>query len=54
MKKNRRARQQGALERLKESKFFEKNYKSGQARNEDTWQKKRDRDIEILEKRLNV
>ena len=54
MKKNKRIRQQGALERLKESKFYEKNYKNGQSRNEDTWEKKRQQDIEILEKRLNV
>ena len=54
MKKNRAVRQQGALERLKASKFYEKNYKNGQSRNEETWEKKRDRDIEILEKRLNV
>ena len=49
MKKNRKVRQQGALERLKNSKFFEKG-----DRNPDTWEKKRAKDIEILEKRLNV
>jgi hypothetical protein len=49
MKKNRAVRQAKALERLKASKFFEKN-----GRNPDTWEKKRNKDIEILEKRLNV
>ena len=49
MKKNRRVRQQGALERLKNKKFFEKGN-----RNPDTWEKKRVKEIETLEKRLNV
>lgn len=41
------ARRQGALDRLKESKFFEKN-----GRTEEAWQKRKDREIEILEKRV--
>ena len=49
MKKNRVVRQHGALERLKGYKFFEKG-----DRNPDTWEKKREKEIEILEKRLNV
>jgi hypothetical protein len=55
MKKNRLARQAGALARLKEAKFFEKNYrKSGQARNQETWEEKRQQEIETLEKRVNA
>ena len=49
MKKNRKVRQQGALERLKNKKFFEKG-----DRNPETWEKKRQQEIETLEKRLNV
>jgi len=49
MKKNRTTRQRGALERLKQNKFFEKG-----DRNPDTWEKKREQEIETLEKRLNV
>jgi hypothetical protein len=49
MKKNKTTRQRGALERLENAKFFEKN-----GRSEQDWQKKVDKEIEILEKRLNV
>jgi len=49
VKKNQRARQQGALQRLKESQFFEKNGRTVEA-----WQKRKDREIEILEKRVSM
>ena len=42
-----KARREGALERLRESKFFEKN-----GRTEESWQKRKDREIEILEKKV--
>lgn len=49
MKKNLRNRREGALARLKESKFFEKN-----GRTQEAWQKRKDREIEILEKRVSI
>ena len=49
MKKNRVVRQQGALDRLKKAVFTEKN-----GRSQEDWQKMVDKNIEILEKRLNV
>ena len=49
MKKNRKVRQQGALDRLKKAVFTEKG-----DRTQEEWQKKVDADIETLEKRLNV
>lgn len=49
-----RRRRQGALERLTESKFFEKNSKKGIARTEQQWQKRKDREIEILEIALGL
>lgn len=42
-----KSRRQGALERLKESKFFEKG-----SRTQEQWQKRKDKEIEILEKRV--
>ena len=44
-----RARQLGALERLKNSTFFTKGN-----RTEDQWQTRKDREIEILEKRVEL
>lgn len=44
-----RERQIGALERLKNSKFFAKGN-----RTEDQWQTRKDREIEILEKRVEL
>ena len=44
-----RARQEGALQRLKESKFFEKN-----GRTEESWQKRKDLEIENLEVALGI
>ena len=49
MKKNLRNRREGALARLKESKFFEKN-----GRTEESWQKRKDREIANLEAKLGV
>jgi hypothetical protein len=49
MKKNLRNRREGALARLKESKFFEKN-----GRTQEAWQKRKDREIKILEKRVSM
>ncbi len=49
MKKNLRNRREGALARLKESQFFEKN-----GRTQEAWQKRKDREIEILEKRVSM
>lgn len=49
-----RRRRQGALERLTESKFFEKNSKKGIARTEQQWQKRKDSEIEILEIALGL
>jgi len=48
----RKARREGALERLKASKFTAKKMKNGKDRNEDNWQKKKDEQIEILEQRI--
>lgn len=47
MKKNQDARRHAALERLKESKFFEKGN-----RTVEQWQVRKDREIEILEKKV--
>jgi len=44
-----RTRREGALARLKESKFFEKN-----GRTQEAWQKRKDKEIEILEKRISL
>ena len=48
----RKARREGALERLKASKFTAKKMKNGKDRNESSWQKKKDEQIEILEQRI--
>ena len=48
----RKARREGALERLKASKFTAKKMKNGKDRNESNWQKKKDEQIEILEQRI--
>ncbi len=42
-------RREGALERLKASQFFEKN-----GRSEQQWQKRKDKEIEILELALGI
>ena len=53
MKKNQTPRRIVALANLKDSKFYEKNYrKSGQPRNLETWQDRKDAEIETLEKRI--
>ena len=44
-----KARREGALERLKASKFFEKG-----GRTEESWQKRKDREIENLEAALGL
>ena len=49
-----RRRRQGALERLTESKFFEKANKKGVVRTEAQWQKRKDQEIEILEIALGI
>jgi hypothetical protein len=46
-KKNLRARQEGAYERLVASEFFEKGDRSVEK-----WQKRKDKEVEILKKRL--
>lgn len=43
------ARREGALERLRESKFFEKG-----SRTQESWQKRKDAEIERLEVLLNI
>lgn len=43
------ARREGALNRLRESKFFEKG-----SRTEEAWQKRKDREIENLEAALGI
>lgn len=43
------SRREGALERLRESKFFEKG-----SRTEEAWQKRKDKEIERLEVLLNI
>ena len=43
------SRRKGALERLRESKFFEKG-----SRTEEVWQKRKDKEIERLEVLLNI
>ena len=42
-------RREGALERLKASQFFEKN-----GRSEQQWQKRKDKEIELLELALGI
>ena len=49
-----RRRRQGALERLVESKFFDKVNKKGVARTETQWQKRKDTEIERLEISLGL
>ena len=48
----RTARREGALERLKASKFTAKKMRDGKERNEESWTKKKEADIERLEKRI--
>jgi len=48
----RNARREGALERLKASKFTEKKMKDGHSRNEESWGKKKELDIERLERKI--
>jgi len=48
----RKERREGALERLKASKFTAKKMSNGKDRNETAWQKKKDSQIEILERRI--
>ena len=48
----RKARQEGALERLKDSKFTPKKMKDDKERNEESWTKKKEAQIEILENRI--
>jgi hypothetical protein len=48
----RKARREGALERLKASKFTEKMMADGKERNEKSWTKKKEADIERLEERI--
>jgi hypothetical protein len=45
---------EGALERLTESKFFDKVNKKGVARTEAQWQKRKDQEIETLEVHLGI
>ena len=52
--KNARARREGALTRLKASKFFEKTNKKGEARTPEAWQTRKDAEIATLEQRLNT
>jgi len=47
----RMARREGALERLKASKFTPKKTKDGKERNKDSWTKKKEEQIKILEMR---
>jgi hypothetical protein len=50
-KKNLQTRRAGALQRLKNAKFFEKNYRStGKARTQEDWQARVDEQIATLEK----
>ena len=48
----RRARRAGALERLKASKFTAKKMKNGKDRNEESWTKKKEQQLEALEIRV--
>ena len=50
--KGRTARREGALERLKASKFTPKKMKDGKERNEESWTKKKEEQIEVLETRI--
>ena len=50
-KKGIRARREGALERLKASKFTPK-IVQGKERNEENWTKKKEKQIETLESRI--
>jgi hypothetical protein len=55
MKKNQTARREGALQRLKNSVFFEKNYRAtGKSRTQEEWQVRKDREIENLEAKLGI
>jgi len=49
-----RRRRQGALERLTESKFFDKVNKKGVARTQAKWQERKEREIETLEISLGL
>jgi hypothetical protein len=53
-KKNAYNRRSGALQRLKSSVFFDKINSKGVARKQDEWQDRKDKEIEILERRLNA
>jgi len=48
----RTARREGALERLIASKFTPKKMKDGKERNEESWTKKKEADIERLEETI--
>jgi len=50
-----KSRREGALDRLKNSVFFEKNYRStGKPRTQEAWQTRKDREIENLEVALGI
>lgn len=53
-KKNAYNRRSGALQRLKESAFYDKINTKGVSRTQEEWQARKDREIEILERRLNA
>ena len=53
-KKNAYNRRSGALQRLKESVFHEKVNTKGIPRTQEEWQDRKDKEIEILERRLNA
>ncbi len=53
-KKNAYNRRSSALQRLKNSVFTEKTNAKGVSRNQEDWQMRKDREIEILERRLNA
>lgn len=52
MKKNLQNRRMGAFERLESSTFTPKKMKDGKERNEESWTKKKEAEIETLKKRL--
>ena len=53
-KKNAYNRRSGALQRLKESAFQDKINTKGIPRTQEEWQARKDKEMEILERRLNA
>lgn len=53
-KKNRTRRREVALANLKAAKFFPKTMRNGKERSEETWEKNRQQQIEVLNERISL